>query len=142
MIAGLASLVFIPLLALFFAHFLWALGSTWPVGNRAALAKTVVGQSGNPERFSRWHAAGTALFVGFSGLVALSLTDAGPSAGLTALGALLSVVFAVRGALAYVPWWRKNHNVEPFAQFDRTVYGPLCLFIAAGLALLTLWRLT
>lgn len=142
MIAGLASLVFIPLLALFFAHVLWALGSTWPVGDRPTLARTIVGGSDNERNFSRWRAAGTALFVGFAGLVALSLTDTGPSAGLTALGAVLTAIFAVRGALTYHPWWRQRHAAEPFAQFDRRVYGPLSLFIAIGLALLTIWRLT
>ena len=43
MIPGIASLIFVPLLAIFFAHIMWAFGSTWPVADEQALARTVIG---------------------------------------------------------------------------------------------------
>lgn len=142
MIAGIASLVFIPLLALFFAHMLWALGSTWPVTSREQLARTVIGRSGEAQMPSRWWSLGVAFFLGIAGLVALGLSDPSPMPALTMMGAVLALVFLVRGALGFMPKWQSRHTTEPFAGLDRRVYSPLSLFIGLGLIILIVWRLT
>jgi hypothetical protein len=77
-----------------------------------------------------------------AGIIALSLGD--PSSGglgLTALGALLALVFLARGVLSYTPAWRASHPVEPFATLDRRNYGPLCFWVGAGLTILVVLRL-
>jgi hypothetical protein len=42
-------------------------------------------------------------------------------------------VFALRGALAYTKIWRKMTPEQPFADYDRKYYAPLCLLLALGL---------
>ncbi len=141
MIPGLASLIFIPLLALTFAHVLWAFGSAWPAATRQALAQTVVGRGDNPQMPPRLASFGTALFCFVAGLFALSLTGTEPDLTLTVIGGLLAFVFLVRGILGYTPSWRRRHAQEPFAGFDRKVYSPMSLVIGVGFVLLVIWRL-
>ena len=141
MIPGIASLIFVPLLAIFFAHIMWAFGSTWPVADETALTRTVTGMrnaSRMPPRIATFFVA-IAVFA--AGIIALMLTDPGRDAGLTAFGAVVGTVFLVRGVLGYTPKWRAFTPEEPFATLDRRIYSPVCLFIAAGYALLTIWRL-
>ena len=42
----LAAFMFIGLLAVSTAHFLWSIGRTWPIRGEKLLAQTVVGTSG------------------------------------------------------------------------------------------------
>jgi hypothetical protein len=141
MIMGIAALVFIPLLAVALANLIWSLGGTWPIRDRALLAKTVVGRqgvTGVPKP--------TALLVSIgalaAGIIALSLAD--HEAGglwLTFLGALLGAGFIARGVLGYTDGWRARYPEEPFATLDRRNYSPLSLFIGAGFLLLVFMRL-
>lgn len=89
----------------------------------------------------RWHSLGVALLVAAAGLTALLLTDPAPSPALTLLGAVFALIFLARGALGFIPTWRRAHAVEPFAGLDRRVYSPLSLFIGAGFVILIVWRL-
>jgi len=136
-----ASLTFLPLFTVAFAHYLWAFGNTWPIRNEALLAQTVVGRPGitkMPNRFVTFVVA-TALIV--FGIVALSLADpVAGGVGLTVLGILLALVFIARGVLGYTPGWRAQFPTEPFASLDRKNYSPLCFWIGAGFLILVLMR--
>ena len=140
MIAGIASLVFIPLLAVAFAHLLWGFGGKWPMQNREMLAKTVIGfKDGSrmpPKLFTL--VFGLAAFA--AGIVALSLSD--PAVGITTqiIGAVLALLLLARGIAGYTPKWRAWRPEEPFAAMDRKYYSPLTLYLGLGFVILVVWR--
>jgi hypothetical protein len=136
-----ATLMFVLLLALAIAHLLWALGSAWPIRERAMLARTVIGVEG-VLRVSRLRALGFAVLNFVAAVLALALAD--PIAGganLTSAGILFGLGFAVRGAIGYTSWWRKRTPLEPFRTLDRRNYSPLCLLLGVGFFALVLMRL-
>lgn len=139
---GIASLIFIPLLAISMAHFLWAFGSTWPVQDHRTLARTVTGFRDAPGMPPRFISAAVAVLTLGAGIWALFMTDEAPNAVLTAGGVLLTLVFLGRGLAGYTPQWRELTPEEPFATFDTKLYSPLCIGLGLGFALLTYWRLT
>ena len=142
MIMGIAALVFIPLLAVSLAHLVWSFGGTWPIRDRQLLAQTVIGRPG-VTRVPRLASFVVAVAIFAAGIVALSLAD--ETAGglwLSALGLLLAALFIARGVAGYLPQWRAQFPVEPFATLDRRQYSPLCFFIGAGFLLLVILRLT
>ncbi len=141
MIAGIASLVFIPLLSIAMVHMLWAFGSTYPVRDEKTLARTVAGFKGIEKMPPRPVSFLVSLLTLGTGIWALALTDPGPSPILTLGGALLTLVFLGRGIAGYTKKWRQMTPEEPFASMDRKIYSPLCLFIGTGFAVLTLLRL-
>lgn len=141
MIPGIASLVFIPLLAVAMVHALWAFGGTWPAGDTKLLARTVVGTKDIEKMPSRVLTLLVAILVFAMGIWALSMSDPTPDTPLTFGGAVLCLIFLARGIAAYTPQWRALTPEEPFASFDKKVYGPLCLWVGFGFAFLTLWRL-
>jgi Protein of unknown function (DUF3995) len=141
-IPGIASLVFIPLLAISMAHYMWAFGSRWPVRDEETLVRTVIGFHGAtrmPNRFVTFIVA-TAILA--AGVWALAMTDPSDSLILTTGGALLALVFLGRGIAGFTPKWRALVPQEPFATFDKKLYSPLCLAIGAGFVLLVVWRLS
>lgn len=140
MTAGIASLVFILLLAVIFAHLMWAFGSTWPVGDSKTLARTVAGFRGiekMPNRLLTFFVAVLLLAVGIWVLL-LSGEDSDPV--LTIGGFLIAAVALARGAAAWHPSWRALTPEEPFASLDRKIYGPVSLAIGFGTLLLCIWR--
>jgi hypothetical protein len=139
MIAGIASLVFIPLLAIGFAHLVWAFGSTWPVRSEDLLVRTVIGRPGRT-RMPRLLSALIAVGVLAAGVIALSLADPAVGPVILTLGGALAVLFLVRGVAGYTSAWRQRTPVEPFRSMDRKVYSPLCLALGAGFVFLVLWR--
>jgi hypothetical protein len=142
MIMGIAALVFIPLLAIAIAHFLWSIGRTWPIRDADLLAKTVIGRP-EVKRVPKLMSFLVAVGVLAAGLVALSLADhAAGGATLNVLGIVIGGIFIARGIAGYTPRWRAAFPSEPFATLDRKTYSPLCLFIGAGYLLLVLLRLT
>lgn len=137
-----ASLVFVLLLAVAIAHFIWSVGGTWPIRNEGLLAKTVVGRPGVTKMPPRLASFSVAAALLAAGIVALSLADAtGGGAWLTALGALLGLAFLGRGVVGYTAGWRARFPEEPFATLDRRNYSPLSLAIGAGFLILVLMRL-
>lgn len=141
MIMGIAGLVFIPLLAVALANLIWSFGGSWPLRDRALLAKTVVGKAGVTE-VPRLTALLVAIGALLAGIIALSLAD--PEAGglgLNLLGTLLGLGFVTRGVLGYTSGWRDRYPEEPFATLDRRNYSPLSLLLGAGFLLLVLMRL-
>lgn len=136
-----AALVFVPLLAVAIAHFLWAIGSRWPIRDPELLARTVIGRPGI-DRVPRLAAFVVAVLVLAAGIVALALAD--PAGGgwlLNLVGIALAVAFICRGIVGYTAAWRAQFPLEPFATLDRRNYSPLCLFIGLGFAVLVIMRL-
>jgi hypothetical protein len=139
MIAGIASLVFIPLLAASFAHLVWAFGGTWPVRNEELLVRTVIGRPGRT-RMPRLPAVLVAVSVLAAGVIALSLADPAVGPVILTLGGALAALFLMRGAAGYTEAWQRRTPVEPFRSMDRKVYSPLCLALGVGFVFLVLWR--
>lgn len=142
MIMGIAALVFIPLLAIAIAYFIWALGRTWPLRDNHLLAQAITGRPGKTGLPPRWTFLLVSLFMLAAGIIALSLAD--HTAGGTTLNALglgLGGLFLARGIAGYLPGWRATFSAEPFATLDRKTYSPLALFLGAGFLLLVLMRL-
>jgi len=141
MIAGLASLIFIPLLAVSMVHLMWAFGSTWPVSDPQTLARTVVGAKDIQRMPSRLMTGLVAIAVLAAGIWALAMTDPSDSPILTWGGVALALVFVGRGIAGFTRAWRAMVPEEPFATFDRKLYSPLCLAIGVGFVTLVIWRL-
>jgi hypothetical protein len=137
-----AALVFVPLLAVAIACFVWSLGATWPIRDEALLARTVIGRPGIERMPPRVFSLLAALLALGGGIVALSLADH-ESGGLwlTLLGALCGVLLVARGLLGFSPRWRARHSQEPFAGIDRRFYSPMALALGAGVLVLCLMRL-
>lgn len=137
----IAALVFVVLLAVAIAHFLWAVGSRWPIRDPALLARTVIGKPG-VTRVPRLASLIVSLLVLAAGVIALALADhTGGGVGLTFVGIVLAAIFLGRGILGYTKGWRAMFSEEPFATLDRKNYSPLCLAIGVGFVILVIMRL-
>ncbi len=137
-----SALVFVPLLAIAIAHFVWSLGGSWPIKDKALLPAVVIGRPG-VTKVPRLASLIVAVAVLAAGIVALALADkAGGGLVLTLLGVALAVVFVGRGIAGYTKRWRAAFPVEPFATLDRKNYSPLCLLVGAGFVILVIMRLT
>ena len=137
----IAALIFVVLLSVAIAHFLWSIGSRWPIRDPELLARTVVGKPG-VVRVPKLASFVISLLVLAAGVLALSLAD--HSAGgwwLTLIGAALAAVFLGRGAIGYTEGWRARFSVEPFATLDRKNYSPICLALGVGYLILVIMRL-
>ena len=137
----IAALVFIPLLTLSMAHFLWALGGTWPIREEKLLAQTVVGTAGVTHMPPRWVSLGVALLTIGAGILALALADH-TSGGtiLSILGLPAAAIFLYRGILGYTARWIAKTPEPNFRLNDRRVYSPLCLAIGIGFIVLVILR--
>jgi hypothetical protein len=138
---AVAVIVFLLLLAISALHLAWGLGSTFPAADEQALSRLVTGfkhRDGMPPRPASIAVAAATLIAGLWAL-ALAGTMPLPLPGwLTVLGGIaLSLVFLARGVATYTPAWRKLTPERPFARLDTRIYGPLCLLLGAGFALLT-----
>ena len=136
-----ASILFLCLLTVAIAHFLWAIGSKWPIRDPQLLAHTVIGVPG-VTRVPRLASFVVAVLVLAAAGIGVALADA-TSGGLplTLAGAALTALFAARGVVGFTPAWRKRFSLEPFATLDRRIYSPLCLVVAACFAVLVITRL-
>ena len=129
-------------LAILLAH--WARGGVWPASDEAQLSWFVIGdpkQPGMPPSRVIWLVAGA---LGVAALDALAL---GFQLGLVIdrlaafVGAGYIAVFAGRGVVGYLPFWREVHCGEAFALIDKRFYSPLCILIAEGFFILVSGRL-
>jgi peptidoglycan/LPS O-acetylase OafA/YrhL len=137
-----AAIVFVPLLAVAIAHFIWSLGGTWPLRNKELLVKTVYGRPATMKMPPRLLTFAVALLVLGAGIVALALADPeGGGPGLTLIGLLLALLFLARGIAGYTARWRQVFSEEPFATLDRRTYSPLALILGAGYLILVVMRL-
>jgi hypothetical protein len=138
---AIASFVFIVLFAVAIAHCVWALGGSWPIRDKALLARAVIGIDGI-DKVPRLPSLGTAIFALGTGILALALADH-DSGGiwLTLLAIPVAALFLARGALGYTTWWADRAPDPVFRLNDRRVYSPLCLFVGLGLLALVILRL-
>ena len=140
----MAIMVFLTLSAIAALHLAWGLGATFPAASRDDLFHLVVGATARTEMpdLAQCLAAATAIFL--SGVTALLVADIVrlpvPPWVVTALGMLVALVFAGRGAAPYTRLWRRHFARQPFATMDQSWYGPLSLLLAACFAILLIQR--
>ncbi len=140
MITGLAVSIFVVLTIVALLHAYWAFGGRWPGHDEPSLARMVVGSKGITTMPARGPTLAVAVVIFLAGVVALARADlvAVPlppmlrSVAVTAL----AVVFLGRGIASFTPWFRASQSEEPFATLDRRLYGPLCLALGTGFAVL------
>jgi hypothetical protein len=138
----IAAFMFIVLLAVSTAHFLWSIGRTWPIRNEKLLAQTVVGFKGIERMPPRLASFAVSVATLAAGIIALALADH-DSGGLTLslVGLPLAAVFLARGVIGYTPWWAAKTPEPNFRLNDTRVYSPLCLFLGLGFVALVILRL-
>ncbi len=140
MIIALGFTLTICLWLLARVHAMWGYGGVWPAKSEAELARMVVGVRGisrMPSRAACFGVAVVLVAVGFwplwrIGMIVSPMSDV-PS---LALGVVVAGALVLRGVAAYVPAWRRRLPEQPFATYDRRYYGPACLALAAGFAVL------
>jgi hypothetical protein len=138
----IASIIFVALLAVSIAHFVWSFGGTWPLRSRELLIKTVYGRPGMTRPPARLPTFVVAVLILAAGVIALALADhTGGGILLTVTGAVLAIIFIGRGVIGYTAGWRAVFSEEPFATLDRRNYSPLCLILGAGYLILVVMRL-
>lgn len=138
----IAAFMFVILLAVSVAHFLWSIGRTWPIRNEKLLAQTVVGFRDIERMPPKLASFAVSLATLGAGIIALALADpTGGGLGLTLLGLPLAAIFLARGAIGYTPWWAAKTPEPNFRLNDVRVYSPLCLFLGAGFLALVIMRL-
>lgn len=139
MIGPLAIAIVAVLAAIALLHLSWAFGQRWPGVDEVSLAETVGGLPPG----SRMHPPAACILVASligaaAAIVAVVSSGflSGPAAALARLAYLALIgVFGLRGAAGFVPsLWRRTQGT-PFHRLNRLYYSPLCLLIAAGLAL-------
>lgn len=138
-----SSLMFIVLLAVSLAHFLWSIGKTWPIRDEKLLAQTVVGFKDIERMPPRPATFAVCVLTLAAGIVALALAD--DTAGglwLTLAGIALAAVFLARGIAGYTPWWIERTPEPNFRLNDKRVYSPLCIGLGLGFLILVALRLS
>jgi hypothetical protein len=114
-------------------HAAWGFGSSFPFGDRAALADAVVGRRRFPGS-AACHSVALALFTASALTVGV---PAVPSRAQRAGRAIVATVLISRGALGVVG---RTDLVSPgstsprFRRLDRAVYAPLCLTLGSMVA--------
>lgn len=131
----LPALLSAALVVIALVHLAWAAGVTWPFASERDLARAVVGTRG----IERMPAPDLCALVAAALLAAAAWPWLGGLGALRPLGlAALALVFLARGGASYVPALRALGPEEPLATYDRRLYGPLCLALGAGFAVLLL----
>ncbi len=126
-LAGLITAT--ALVGLGVVHGVWARGIWWPIGDADRFRLTVMGPTARlPRPIESWVVAG--LLVAAATLVTIStLTD---EIGLLTLAtSAAGVVLALRGIGGFILSTFIQRD-GPFAHWDRRLYSPLCLALAAG----------
>lgn len=112
--------------AIALGHLAWTFGAAWPARDAEQLAQFVL-----PGGTRLPHRAVTGLVAVGLAAVSASLFAFGFTGRARALALAAAVVFALRGLAGYVVFAR---SPRPFSIYDRVVYSPGCLFIAALVA--------
>ena len=138
----IAALMFVILLAVSTAHFLWSIGRTWPIRSEKLLAQTVVGFEGIERMPPRLASFAVSVATLAAGIIALALADHDSGGlALSLLGLPLAAVFLARGIVGYTSWWAAKTPEPNFRLNDTRVYSPLCLFLGLGFVALVILRL-
>ena len=141
MISGIAALIFVPLLAIALVHFIWALGSTYPVKDSKTLAKTVAGFRDIEKMPPRILTAVVGLFILGAGIWVLAMADPMDSFTLTMGGIILTLIFLGRGIFGFTKKWAELTPEQPFRSLDKKLYSPLCVGVGIGILVIVLWRI-
>lgn len=140
MITGLGVSIFVVLTIVALLHAYWAFGGRWPGHDELSLARTVVGSKDITTMPARGPTLAVAVVIFLAGVVALARVDLFPVPLPPMLQsvavAALAVIFSGRGLSSFTPWFRASQSEEPFATLDRRLYGPLCLALGTGFAVL------
>ena len=129
----LSSLMFIALFAVSMAHFIWALGRTWPIRNEKLLAQTVVGFKDIEHMPPRLASLAVSIATIAAAVYGLALADHDSGGLWLNLGGIaLGLVFLARGVVGYTAWWAGITPEPNFRLNDRRVYSPLCILLALG----------
>jgi hypothetical protein len=134
-----ANALSIVLMCTALIHMLWGVGVVWPARDEQALANTVVGF----KHAVRMPPAVACFMVAIALLASAGVAHllASPSTFLPSpipvtIGVLLAAVFLGRGAITYTQVWRSLTPRQPFARLDTILYGPFCLCLGTGFAML------
>jgi hypothetical protein len=138
----LALLLTVALAAIAAVHAYWGFGGLWPAQDERSLARTVVGSAGierMPSAAACFLVAAVLSAASLLPLAAVGMLHPPWSGNATLAGlACCSVVFAGRGVMSFVPAMRRFGPEEPFATYDKRIYGPLCLTLGAAFFTLVL----
>lgn len=143
MITIVAFVLAVTLWLLAALHAYWGSGGHWPGIDERSLARMVVGSKGierMPSALACWAVAAVLVLAGLLPLAAAGLIGVPWPSAMTLLAlAGCSAVFLGRGALSYIPAFRKFGPEEPFATYDKRLYAPLCLALGLGFIVLLMW---
>jgi hypothetical protein len=119
-------------------HLSWGFGFYWPGKDSVSLAEAVGGVPPGRRMHPTWMCVAVALAIAAGAAVILAFSAGSPGdpwRGLSFLAyVVLFGVFLGRGVAGFVPAiWRRTEGT-PFHRLNRLYYSPLCLLIAAGMA--------
>lgn len=115
--------------AIALGHLAWTFGAAWPARDAEQLAQFVLPRGSRlPPR------AMTGLVAIVLGAMSASLLAFGLTDRARVLAIAAAVVFAVRGLAGFLVLPIFTRSARPFSIYDRVVYSPGCLFIAALVA--------
>jgi hypothetical protein len=138
--AGFSAFLALACLGLAVLHIVWALGAVWPARTRADLTELMVGlpaRADGEAHVDRFPSRAATLAVAASLTICatwLSLAVFVPRHTPLAdiLPLVLAAVFGLRGVLGYFDTrLRPATRSLPFAHWNRVLYSPLCLLLAA-----------
>lgn len=111
----------------------WAQGAHWPFASAPALASWVVGDAKATGMPPPQQMRMLALWLALAALTMLALgldLPAPLNEIATYAGAGFCVLFAIRGIVGFLPFWRRRYGGQPFAVIDGLIYSPGCILIA------------
>ena len=111
----------------------WAQGAHWPFASAPALASWVVGDAKATGMPPPQQMRMLALWLALAALTMLALgldLPAPLNEIATYAGAGFCALFAIRGIVGFLPFWRRRYGGQPFAVIDGLIYSPGCILIA------------
>lgn len=125
------------LLGLAVLHLVWAAGSPWPARSAAELQALVVGGAPGSAMPPPWACVGVAVVLALFAGGALAVRGLVPAPALDVVRVLTWIatgILAVRGVGGFfLAWLRPDTAGQPFTRWNRRLYSPLCVALAAAL---------
>lgn len=130
-----AVLVSLTLLGIAALHAWWGLGGVWPADDETTLVRTVVGD-GRTRMPPPWQCYAVALLLVPVAVWPWLILALPTDYIVVAIGYVITGAFVLRGLAVASHRWRAQFPDQPFATWDRRVYGPLCFTIGVCFAVL------